>query len=361
MKKTIFITGGAGYVGAMLVTLFAKRDDVERVITIDKEKDSDLLEILKEEDKDSFSKVIFIHDNLYNDTWQDIVKKYNPDTIIHTAWQIRTMYGKEKTQWNWNVVGSNKVFELSFNNISTKKLIYFSTVSSYGAFKENKLDYLFKEEEPFRKTDYLYAEEKRIVEENLLEKFNIHKANGGDVQVIVLRPAAITGPRGRFGRVRFGLQSALSGQLKGRGSFVYNLISFMVSFMPVTKGWLRQFIHEDDVVDIVKMFTFDYEKLKKNYDVFNICPPGDSVLSKDMAKAVNKKTIRIHPRMIQFAFSLMWNLFRGRIPTSTGGWKFYSYPVPVDGSKLTREYQFNYRMGSKDAFVKNEGVYKIGE
>ncbi len=353
MKHTLFITGGAGYVGAMLCDQFARRDDVEKVIALDKEKYSDLLDNHPNKDK-----IVYIHANMSDDTWQDEVRSYNPDVVIHTAWQIRTMYGKGNLQWKWNVIGSNKIFDLAFTLPSVKKLVYFSTVSSYGAFKENKINHLIKETQPFVETDYLYAEEKRFAEINLEERYAIAKGSGNGIQVAVVRPAAITGPRGRFGRVRFGLQAALSGQLKGRGSFVYNLISLMVSFMPVTKGWLRQFIHEDDVCDIVEMFTFS-EKLKSDYEVFNICPPGKSVLGPDMAQAVNKKTIPLHPQMIHVAFFIMWHLFRGRVPTSTGGWKFYSYPVAVDGSKLTDMYGFKYKWESKEAFIKNEGRYKV--
>ena len=353
MKHILFITGGAGYVGAMLCDQFAKRDDVELVITLDKEKESDLLK-----NNINSHKIIYIHANMSDNTWQEKVRGYNPDVVVHTAWQIRTMFGKSDLQWKWNVIGSDNVFDLAFSLPSVKKLIYFSTVSSYGAFKENKLDHFIKETQPFVKTEYLYAEEKRVVEENLKEKYNIAKVNGSTIQVAIVRPAAITGPRGRFGRVRFGLQAALSGQLKGRGSFVYSLISFMVSFMPVTKGWLRQFIHEDDVCDIVDMFVFS-DKLKSDYDVFNICPSGKPVLGPDMARAVKKKTILLHPQIIRVVFFIFWYLFRGRVPTSEGGWKFYSYPIAVDGSKLTEIYGYKYKWESKEAFIKNEGRYKV--
>ena len=38
----LFITGGSGYVGAMLADQFAKRDDVEAIIILDKEEETAL-------------------------------------------------------------------------------------------------------------------------------------------------------------------------------------------------------------------------------------------------------------------------------------------------------------------------------
>lgn len=329
----------------MLIDLFSRRPDVGRIIAIDKEPLPDLI-------KDA-PHLTYIMANTCDSTWKQAVAEAKPDVVIHTAWQIREMYGHKDTQWRWNVDGSNEVFDFAFSCPSVKKLIHFSTVASYAARPDNEVEHRFTEDEPFRTSDYLYAEEKRIVEENLKARHEAAKAKGSGVQVAIIRPAAITGPRGRFMRVRFGLQSALSGQLKE--SFVHRLISFMVSFVPVTDKWSRQFIHEDDIADIVALLSFG--DLKNPYDVFNACPPGPVVRGRDMAEAVQKRAVRIPPWAIRCAFFVMWHATRGRVPTSKGGWKSYSYPITVDGSKLERLYGYVYKWQSKDAFVKKEGRY----
>ena len=350
MKHTLFITGGAGYVGAMLCDQFARRDDVEKIITLDKEPETDLTS--KHPNKD---KIVFIQQNTADTDWVEQVKAYAPDVVVHTAWQIRHMYGDEKTEWKWNIDGSDAIFDFVFSTPSVKKLIHFSTVASYGAFSTNTMDHFFKESEPFQKSGYLYAEEKRITEEHLEVRYQKAIEGGWNGQVFIVRPAAITGPRGRYDRIRFGLQSALSGNLK-RG-FVNNIVMLLTSIVPVTSKWLRQYIHEDDVTDIVALFSFN--DLQGKYEVFNISPPGDVVLGKDMAEAVGKKTLPIYPWMARLAFFFFWHATRGKIPTSPGSWRGYSYPIAVDGSKLTTQYGYVYKHPSKEAFVQNEGRYKV--
>jgi hypothetical protein len=125
--------------------------------------------------------------------------------------------------------------------------------------------------------------------------------------------------------------------------------------MPVTPQWCRQFIHEDDVADIAALLAFG--DLKADYTVLNACPPGDVVRGADMAQAFGKCAIAVSPQMIRLAFFLVWHGTRGRMSTSPGAWQAYSYPIAVDGAKLTKEYGYRYRMGCLDALTKDEGRY----
>jgi len=77
-----------------------------------------------------------------------------------------------------------------------------------------------------------------------------------------------------------------------------------------------------------------------------------------MATAVGKKPIMVSPLLIRFVFFWFWHLTRGKIPTAEGSWKGYSYPIAVDGSKLTKMYNYTYKYEPLKAFVENVGRYK---
>ena len=343
-KHTVLITGAAGYVGGMLVRAIAKREDVERIIGLDKEPLPDFI-------KDVPNLTYFQMNTA--DEWEGEVRAYAPDIVIHTAWQIREIYGNRPLSWKWNIDGSEKVFTFALQERQVKRLIHYSTVASYGAFPENTTEHRYVESEPFRVTDYLYAEEKRVAEERLEAAY---KKRTNAATVAIIRPAAITGPRGRFMRIRFGLQAALSGTLKGEKSFFYNLVSLLVSWVPVTPKWLRQFVHEDDIVAVTLRLAFDEVPVK--YEAFNIAPPGPAVYGEDMAKAVGKRLWHVSPQFLRIGFFFAWHLSRGKIPTAKGSWKGYSYPINVDGSKATRLLGFNYSASSFDAFYYTNGLYE---
>ncbi|PIR56604.1 MAG: hypothetical protein COU72_05385, partial [Parcubacteria group bacterium CG10_big_fil_rev_8_21_14_0_10_41_35] len=83
------------------------------------------------------------------------------------------------------------------------KLIYFSTASSYAAKSDNTSEHYFTEAEGFRDDEYIYAKEKKVTEDRLHEMYNQAVESGVTTpQIFIVRPAAITGPRGRYMRIR---------------------------------------------------------------------------------------------------------------------------------------------------------------
>ena len=138
----IFITGGAGYVGAMLADQFARNPDIKEIICLDKEEEPEMLA--------GNPKITWITANTSDGSWQKTVGAKKPDVIVHTAWQIREMYGKQDVQWQWNVEGSQAIFDFAFTHPSVKKLVYFSTVASYGSYTENTIEQRFTEADHFR-------------------------------------------------------------------------------------------------------------------------------------------------------------------------------------------------------------------
>src|SRR3989344_7625049 len=165
----IFITGSSGYIGGILVDRFLEDKAVEKIVALDmKPPPGKTLGVFGDSTPsvEEGGKVSFLTRNLADPGWEEkVLAGGAPDVVIHCAWQIRELYGQKELQWKWNIGGSDRVFDFVFSNPSVKKLIYFSTVASYGAYPENTDLHRFAEQEPFRKSDYLYAEEKRIAEE----------------------------------------------------------------------------------------------------------------------------------------------------------------------------------------------------
>jgi hypothetical protein len=62
--------------------------------------------------------------------------------------------------------------------------------------------------------------------------------------------------------------------------------------------------------------------------------------------------------MVRIPFFFFWHLTRGKIPTARGSWKGYSYPIAVDGEKVTKKLGYEYQHEGFDAFYYTDGAYE---
>ena len=88
----------------------------------------------------------------------------------------------------------------------------------------------------------------------------------------------------------------------------------------------------------------------------NVSPP-DFLDAGALGRLFGKRVVVLPPRLLQALFLLTWHGTRGAMTTPGGAWKMLTYPIRVDGSRLTEAYGYAYRYSSLQALVAQEGRY----
>ena len=326
----VLITGAAGYIGGMLVDQLADSDSIGRLNCVDiKERPARF---------EHHSKIRWICSDVAEDGWAAELRDEAIDVVVHCAYQIRELYGAGRgRQRRWNLDGARRVFEFALGRASVRRLVQLSTITAYGALATNSLDRSFTEEMPLSEDTYLYGVQKKQVEELLGRTYRRLRPSA---HVVVLRLASVSGPRGRFGLNRYGLLSTIAG---GFPCLVCG-----------RSDWGRQYLHEDDIVAVLSMFV--HAPPTTGYQVLNVSPP-DFLDAAALGRIFDKHLIVLPPALLRALFSLTWHGTRGSVTTPSGAWKMLTYPIQVDGTRLTRTYGYQCRYSSRQALIAEEGRY----
>lgn len=314
----ILITGTSGYFGGLFLKKMIADKKITKIYALDVAK--------KPKDIDD-TKIVWVRANLATDDWEkEILKDGAPEVVFHFAFWIRSRYGKIKEQERENLENCRRVANFCFDNDVTK-LIYFSSAAAYGAKKEN-IGKLLNESDLLEEVKYPYGAQKRKAEDLMRE---IALRRRGQTQILIIRPASIWGPEAEK-KKKIGLMNLLKKALP--------ILPFANSF------WARQYVYEQDLIKAVELLAFD--KIEGNYEVFNLAAP-DILATKDMARLLNKKTFFVPAFLIKIVFFFGWHLTRGIVPTPSGAEMSFTWPINMDGSKIT-ELGFRYSMSSADIF-----------
>lgn len=151
MDKTIFITGGAGFIGSHVVRLFVTKYPEYRIVNIDKLTYAGNLENLKDIEK--LPNYIFEKGDIVNE--KDVLRlfeKYSPDGVIHLAAESHVDRSiSNPTEFIYtNIVGTVNLLNAARfvwkDNFEGKKFYHVSTDEVYGSLGQEGL---FTEETPY--------------------------------------------------------------------------------------------------------------------------------------------------------------------------------------------------------------------
>jgi UDP-glucose 4-epimerase len=320
----ILITGSAGYIGGLLIEKYSTDPEIGKLICID---------LLPQPQKCAGNpKIQWIQADLAVRGWEEKVPKdVTLDATAHCAFKIRNPYGRKNEIEANNAGACRNVFAFTFER-SIPRLVYLSSVAAYGAKPEN-IGKLLTEDEPLSEKENPYGYQKAQSEKILNELFS---EKNPATKVFVLRLNSVTGPRGQGLASKFGLIT-----------FLKKLLPFVIEANPF---WARQFVHEDDVVEIVyRLSTKGFPSAEKNPEAFNVAPEK-FLTAKDMAHILGKRTLRIPAWSVKPLFWIAWNVSLGHIPTRPDSAMGLIYPINVDGSRI-QAIGFRYAHTAEEALV----------
>ena len=214
-KKTILITGAAGFIGANLSKVLLELYDKIRIIGIDSMNDyydvalkEYRLDKIRQEQKTAASEFIFLKGNLADKAFIDrIFKEYTPDIVVNLAAQAGVRYSitNPDVYMESNVIGFYNILEAcrhSYDNGNkgVEHLVYASSSSVYGSNKKIPYSTEDKVDNPVS----LYAATKKSN-----ELFAHAYSKLYDIPSTGLRFFTVYGPAGRPDMAYFGFTDKL--------------------------------------------------------------------------------------------------------------------------------------------------------
>ncbi|HEM3598492.1 TPA: GDP-mannose 4,6-dehydratase [Streptococcus suis] len=257
-RKTIFITGSAGFIGSNLVIELLKRD--ERCLIFGLDNLNDYYDIslkhyrlnqIKQLANQSVSDWTFIEGDLADkELINSIFEQYKPDIVVNLAAQAGVRYSitNPDVYIESNIIGFQNILE-ACRHYPVEHLVYASSSSVYGGNEKVPFSTEDKVDNPVS----LYAATKKSN-----ELFAHAYSKLYDIPTTGLRFFTVYGPAGRPDMAYFGFTNKL---IKGETIEIFNY-----------GNCKRDFTYVDDIVEGVTRVMFGTPKKKVGNDGLPIPP-----------------------------------------------------------------------------------------
>jgi UDP-glucose 4-epimerase len=302
--KNVVITGVSGYLGTLLLKRIAQEAEVERIIGMD----------IKEPSFQSPKFTFIKHD--VRQPFENIFAENKIDTAIHFAFIVTPIHDERRAH-EINIEGSKNFLKASAQ-AKVQQVFYMGSYSAYGAWANNPKE--FSEDMPLKPNpDYPYPCDKAEVD-HMFQKF---ASEHPEIKVTIGRTAAVTGPGG-----------AACG-------LTVMFLPIMVKAMGAASTW--QFIHEDDLVEIVTLLA-----KQRRAGIYNFTAEG-ALKYTDIIKLVGKPAIALPSWLLYWGIKISWRLHL-QSKAQAGALNMLKYSTLMNGEKLIKETGYKYRHTGPEAF-----------
>jgi len=295
----VFITGVSGYFGSKLVEHFGKKEDVSEIVGID----------ITPPRRPS-AKLMFIRHDVRTDL-SPLLKDKDIDWAIHAAYILPPIHETDRME-DININGT-KNFLSSCLKAGIPQLLQCSSTTAYGFHPDNDLP--LTEESPLRgNDDFTYAKNKHELEA-VCSRF---RHDHPEMSLTVIRPCFVAGP---------GFDNPLARHLQKK------IVMMQAKTAPF------QFIHEDDLVEIVYLLLS-----RKKDGVYNLAADG-TMDFKEMMGMLGNFQLKLPYPLLYLMNDIMWHLhvhFITEFPSPALNMTVSSWITCNDKIKRDLGYRFKY-------------------
>jgi nucleoside-diphosphate-sugar epimerase len=268
MGLTVAVTGPTGEIGLSAVGALEQRPEVERILGMARREFDAAAQ--------GWTKTEYRRGDVLDRGAVDALVA-EADVVVHLAYLIM---GSREESRRINLSGTRNVFEATVAAARPHRLVYTSSVAAYGYHPDNPTP-LTEDVPPRGSPEHYYSEQKAECEALLAEI-----TGGTDLDVFVLRPSIVSGPRAPL------LASSMPWRqmLDAVPAVLREPLAAVQSLLPLLPdpGVGVQLVHHDDVADAVALAAV------------GAGPPGPynlggdgSVSLAEVAKATGTRSVRV--------------------------------------------------------------------
>jgi UDP-glucose 4-epimerase len=268
MTLTVAVTGPTGEIGMSAVAALERSDEVARVVGMARRP--------FDPDAQGWTKTEYREGDILDRSAVDRLVA-DADVVVHLAYVIM---GSREESRRVNIAGTRNVFTATVSAARARRLVYTSSVAAYGYHADNPVP--ITEDVPTRGSAEHYYSEQKAECEALLRQIT----DGADLDVYVLRPCIVAGPRAPALADAMPWRQ-LGDKLPGPLRAVANVVQGVLPLMPDT-GVGLQLVHHDDVAEAIALAATG----RGRPGAYNLA--GDGVVSlTEIAHATGTRAVRV--------------------------------------------------------------------